>query len=113
MAEKLADRTYDLIQGSMTHWSMSASDRIKALFHMYDEEMKLLNETHYLFGDDEIQAFVKYRNEITHGSYRVLDPKVAHTTHLLAGLVYCCVLTRVGIPREKIAKWCEEGRVNN
>ncbi len=111
--EKLEDRTYSLISSSMSHWSMSASDRIKALFHMYDEEMTILNEANYVLGDEEIHAFVKYRNEITHGSYRVLEPTVAYTTHLLAGLVYCCVLSRIGIPREKITQWCKDRRLNN
>lgn len=111
--DKLEDKTYSLIHGSMSHWSLSASDRIKALFHMYDPEMTILNESRFVISDEEIDAFVKYRNQITHGTYRVLEPVIAGTTHLLAGLVYCCVLTRIGIPREKITQWCEDGRLNN
>jgi len=111
--DKLEEKTYNLIHNSMSHWTMSASDRIKALYHMYDTEMTLLNESYFVISDKEIDAFVKYRNQITHGTYRVLDPVIACTAHVLAGLVYCCVLTRIGIPREKITQWCEDGRLNN
>lgn len=110
-SEKLLDKTYSLIETSMQHWSMAASDQIKALYHMYEEEMSILNFSYHSYGDNEIDAFVKYRNHITHGSYRVMDANIAFITHLLAGLVYCCILTRVGVSREQITQWCKDGRV--
>lgn len=111
--DKLEEKTYSMIYGSMSHWALSASDRIKALYHMYGLEMSILNESPYIIRDEHIDAFVKYRNQVTHGTYRVLEPIIAETTHLLAGLAYCCVLTRIGIPREKITQWCTEKRLNN
>ncbi len=109
--DRLKDKTYDVINSSMSHWSMATADQIKALYHMYEEEMLNANKSGLKMGDEEIQAFVKYRNDITHGSYRVLDISIAYTTHLLARLVYCCLLTRVGVPRENIKEWIREGRL--
>ena len=104
-------KTYGLIEGSMGHWSMSASDQIKALFHIYQEEMDLINDPEDSYGDDEIDYFVKYRNDITHGSYRVMDLKIARMAYLLTHLVYCSVLTRIGVPRKQITKLCQENRL--
>lgn len=108
---KLKEKTYSLIESSMSHWSMAASDQIKILYHIYDEEMAIANKSNKVIGDEEIDAFVKYRNDITHGSYRVLDATIAYTTYLLACLVYCCVLTRIGVPRENIKQWFDDGRL--
>lgn len=109
--DRLKDKTYSVIESSMSHWSMAAADQIKALYHLYDEEMTILNQSNRVYGDQEIEAFVKYRNDITHGSYRVMDATIAYMTYLLSRLVYCCVLTRIGVPREAITQWCRDGRL--
>ena len=90
---------------------MAAADQFKILYHMYEEEMTIANKSHIAIGDDEIDAFVKYRNDITHGSYRVLNFTIAYTTYLMTCLVYCCVLTRIGIHRETIKQWFTDGRL--
>lgn len=108
---KLKEKTYSLIESSMSHWSTAAADQFKILYHMYEEEMAAANKSQITIGDAEIDAFVKYRNDITHGSYRVLDSTIAYTTHLMACLVYCCVLARIGIPREAIKQWFKDGRL--
>lgn len=109
---KLKEKTYSLIESSMSHWSMATSDQIKELYHRYDAEMKLIaNKALMVIEDEDIDCFVKYRNDITHGSYRVLDHKIAFTTHMLACLVYCCVLTRIGIPKDNIYQWFNDGRL--
>lgn len=110
--DKLKDKTYSLIESSMSHWSMAASDQIKELYHRYDEEMRLIAQKSFMtIEDEDIDNFVKYRNDITHGSYRVLDHKIAFTTHILACLVYCCVLTRIGVNRDNIRRWFHDGRL--
>lgn len=109
--DKLKERTYSLIESSMSNWSMAAADQFKIMYHMYEEEMAAANKAYMTIGDDEIDAFVKYRNDITHGSYRVLDSTIAYTTYLMACLVYCCVLTRIGVPRQAIKQWFEDGRL--
>lgn len=109
--DKLKDKTYSLIESSMNHWSSAAADQFKMLFHMYEEEMLLANNTHMRIGDAEIDAFVKYRNDITHGSYRVMNLTIACTAYLMECLVYCCILTRIGIRRDVIREWFREGRL--
>lgn len=109
--DRLKDKTYSLIESSMSHWSTAAADQFKILYHMYEDEMTVANKSHITISDAEIDAFVKYRNDITHGSYRVLDSAIAYTTYLMACLVYCCVLTRIGVPRESIKQWFVEGRL--
>ena len=61
--------------------------------------------------DEDIRFFVKYRNDITHGSYRVMDQKIALTAYLLQGLVYCCLLTRIGISRDKVTSLCRSNKI--
>ena len=86
-------RTYIV---NIKFWTLPAAEKICALFHKYDEEMLILNQSAIIIDDDAIKAFVIYRNDITHGSHRVLDVKIAITAHCLAGLVYCCLLERIG-----------------
>lgn len=95
----------------MSHWTTAAADQFKCLYHMYEEELMIANKAGVVIGDDEIDNFVKYRNDITHGSYRVLDSTIAYTTYIMKCLVYCCILTRIGIKRESIKEWFLDGRL--
>ncbi len=110
-SDRLRDKTYSLIESSMSHWTTAAADQFKALYHMFEEEMAIANQSNRVIGEAEIEAFVKYRNDITHGSYRVLDSTIAYTTYLMTCLVYCCFLTRIGINRERIRQWFYDGRL--
>ena len=109
--EHLSDKTYDLIYNSIKHWTMSASDRICVLYHQYDTEMNILNQTAMSLSDEDIRFFVKYRNDITHGSYRVMNQKIALAAYLFQGLVYCCLLTRIGISRDKVTSLCRNKKI--
>ena len=109
--EHLSDKTYDLIYNSIKHWTMSASDRICSLYHQYGTEMNILNQTAMSLSDEDIRSFVKYRNDITHGSYRVLNQEIAATAYLLQGLVYCCLLTRIGVSRDKVTLLCRNKKI--
>ena len=113
---KLADKTYDLIFSSIQHWSMSASDRFCELYHYYADEMCALaentsNPSEAKISDKDIQEFVKYRNNITHGSYRMMNTKIATTAFMLQGLVYCCILSRIGIDKAKIYRLCQDRKI--
>lgn len=108
---QLSPKTYDLIFSSVKNWSMSAGDKISMLYHRYEQEMLVINPFHIHISDDEINEFVKYRNHITHGYHRVMDLKVGATAHVLQGLVYCCLLTRIGMSREQILKLCQEHKI--
>ncbi len=100
----LSPKTYDMIFGSIRNWSMTASDKILLLYERYADEMQRFNPLNTVIGREEINEFVKFRNDVTHGSYRVMDGKIELTAHVLSGLVYCCLLNRIGMSREEILK---------
>lgn len=115
-ANRLSRKTYDVVYSSISHWSMSASDRICALYHRYEREMASIAErTHCsqatLIDDKEIAEFVKYRNNITHGSFRVINHEIATTAFWLQGLVYCSILTRIGMSSDEINTLCREWKI--
>ena len=108
-ANRLSAKTYDLIFSSIDHWSMSASDKFCELYHQYEEELLVASAN--IISDDSIAQLVKYRNKITHGSYRVMDSDIAATAYVLSGLVYCAFLTRVGVSKENILRLCQEHKL--
>ena len=100
----LPPKTYDNIFGSISHWSAAASDRIIALYKQYQEVITHIKPNRFgIFTDDAaIEAFIQYRNDITHGKFRILTTEIARTGYVLMGLVYCCVLKRIGLSEEQI-----------
>ena len=63
----------------------------------------------YDFNKAEIEKLVIYRNDITHGRYRVNNLDVACATLCLMALVYCCILTRIGMKKDHIINIMESG----
>lgn len=104
--QPLKSKTYDMIFGNIKHWSMAVSDKIYALYERYEQEMLIINPSDFHIVDEDIHNFIKYRNNITHGNFSVIDPRIVITAYILAGLVYCCLLARIGIEREKIVELC-------
>ena len=109
--DKLSERTYNLIFSNIKHWTMTISDRIYDLFCRYEQEMCLLNPSGIVIGFNEINDFIKYRNNITHGGQSVMDMTIATTAYVLSGLVYCCLLTRAGLERSKILELCKRKKL--
>lgn len=114
--QRLEDKTYDLIFSSIHHWSMSASERFCELYHHYADEMLSLATDIYdpsevMISDEDIHEFVKYRNHITHGSHRMMNTKISTTAFMLEGLVYCCILRRIGMDKAEINKLCQNGKI--
>ena len=98
----------DLIFSSISNWSRSANEKFCELYHRYEEEMINLNLSEADISDEDISQFVKYRNNITHGSFRVMDSSIATTAYILSGLIYCALLSRIGVSREKILYLCKK-----
>ena len=97
-SNKLSPKTYDMIFGSIKNWSMSTSEKILVVYQKYESVLNLLLNSHDLsIGEKEISEFIKYRNNITHGSHRILNVSIANTAFILSGLIYCCMLTRIGM----------------
>ncbi len=111
--DKLSQKTYDNIFNNISHWSMSASDKMCLLYHRHEQEILKIALWSQRVDDEKIDEFVKYRNKITHGSWRVLSDSVASTAHVLQSLVYCCILTRIGMSKEQICTLCENYKMLN
>ena len=110
--KKLEDKTYDMIFNSISHWGMANSRKIYLLYKKQDYYMKILNEKAKLScTEEDIAAFVKYRNDITHGRYRTLDSVIAATAYALMALAYCCFLLRMGIKDDKLKILFETNRI--
>ena len=110
---KLEDKTYDMIGSSMSHWGMANSRKIFLLFLQNKTYMDILKERDDLScTEEDIAAFVKYRNDVTHGRYRTMDSVVATTAYVLIGLTYCCFLKRIGMKELELKKLFEEGRID-
>ena len=110
--KKLEDKTYDMIGSSMSHWGMANSRKIFLLYSQNKEYMDILIERNDLScTEEDIAAFVKYRNDVTHGRYRTMDSVVTTTAYVLIGLTYCCFLKRIGMQDYQIKKLFEEGRI--
>jgi len=112
--QKLSRRTYDLIFSSLHNWSISAGDRIIRLFHRYEREIRALeslmhNNVH--IDDEDILALIKFRNNITHGLYRIIDQNIATTAFILQGIVYCCFLSRIGMTNDEILGLCQNRKI--
>lgn len=101
---KLQSKTYDLIRGSINHWDLAAGDKIKTLFHMYEE---ILIQPACFAGsektfEDSIDKFVKFRNTTTHGNYMKVTGELANTAANLMNLIYISRLDRIGMPKSMI-----------
>lgn len=103
----LSDDVYSLIFSNIKHWSFPMVEKICALWHKYEPEMLILNKSEVSVTDEMIKETVKFRNDITHGKHRVLNKKIALTAHYLSGIVYCSILERIGLNREKITEMCK------
>lgn len=105
---EMSKDTYNLVFSSISHWSFSLAEKLCSLYHKYNDEILILNKSSVVITDQSIKEFVKYRNDITHGRYRTPDVHISLTAHYMRGLVYCCVLERIGISRAEIKEWCNE-----
>ena len=107
---QISQKTHDNICGSMRYWSKSTSDMILSLYLIHKEEVDVLDKFK-IISEDNINKFVKYRNQITHGTYKILDTKIATIAYVLSGLVYCCLLNRIGMSKDEIHRLCEYGKL--
>lgn len=105
----LTEGTYNLIFGSIRHWSNSAFDRISFLFHKHEKALKLLPRfRNSPISDEDIHAFISYRNNISHGTYQEMTPQVKKATEVLEMLVYCCLLHRISVSDDTIEQVCSK-----
>ena len=105
---KLPEKTYDLINSSIGNWSNTLTDKIISLKQKHDGALRVLqNLYHFALTDEKIAAFVKYRNNTSHGALAKLSGDLAATGLLLTGLIYCNVFSRAGFNDEEIIDICK------
>ena len=100
----LQPKIYDLIRGSINNWDLAAGDKIKALFHMYEEiliQPACFSESIKTF-EDSIDAFVKFRNTTTHGNYKKVTGNNVNTAVNLMNLIYISRMDRIDMPKSMI-----------
>ena len=109
---KLEDKTYDMIGSSMSHWGMANSRKIYLLYEKNKIFMDILEtRTSLSCTEEDVIAFVKYRNDITHGRYRTVDSVIATASYTLMALAYSCFLTRMGMQENELKKLFEEDKI--
>ena len=109
----LPDKTYDMINGSISHWDFAAADKVKALFHRYEEiviQSRCFQESFAEF-EKGIDRIITFRNRITHGNFMSISPEDANVAVNLMNLVYISRLDRLGMPRETISELIRRGVV--
>lgn len=103
----LSQKSYDKIYGNIRHWGMATADSVIELYRRHEKAMQTIcGKVRMFVEDSDINEFIKYRNDITHGSYRVNNIRIANTAYVLSCLVYCCLLARIGIDESKIEELC-------
>ena len=104
----LPQKTYDLIYGSIAHWSQSLSNQIIALWQKHKDAIDAISSRISVeLTEGKIEAFVKYRNDTSHGNSLVLSQDIANTAILLVCLIYCNVLSRSDMEEGKIVEICK------
>lgn len=99
----LSPKSYDKIFGNISHWGLASSDQIIYLYNIHWET--LINVlVPFSITEKDISNFVKFRNDITHGRTRIINQNIVQTGVILEHLVYCCVLSRIGLTEEHIRK---------
>ena len=110
--EGISKSTYDRILTSMDFWSFSARDKIEKLWNLHESVMMMI-QSGYRNASPSIGEFVKYRNGITHGAEAFIPPEVGLTTLLLRGLIYCCVLKRIGVSEDRMLDMMYYSKINS
>lgn len=109
---KLDEKTYSLIFGSIAHWDMSSSEKMYILFQRYYEYMKHYENIMDLKVEEQhINELVKYRNDVTHGRYRNLESDIVATAYILMALSYCLFFTRMKLNDKVILSLVKEKRL--
>ena len=110
--DEINESTYSNIFSSINRWSFSARDRIQILWDVHKEAMNELLRNSDINQTIDIGEFIKYRNNITHGAEIEVTDDIATIAWALRGLIYCCVLKRIGIDEKKIVELCRK-RINH
>ena len=99
----LSDKTYDSICASLAHWNNPLAERINRVWGEHIEVIRpFLNGYGIDIFEDDINYFVKSRNNITHNGLTSLDNRMVNTAFALMALTYACALERMKMDCENI-----------
>lgn len=107
----LSNDVYSSISSNINHWSLPLAEKLYSLYQKYEKELNILNKSSVNITLEIIREFVKYRNHITHGIHRALNFDIGITAKYMCGLIYCCVLDRIGMQRQKIQSLCDSTKL--
>lgn len=96
-------KMYDNIFGSIAHWDQPLANRVCKAWDQHISELEpFLKRYDIPITHENIEGFVKARNNITHNGSTGVSDEVANTAFALMGLIYCCALTRLGMDSKAI-----------
>lgn len=105
-----SNKMYDSIFGSIAHWDQPLANRVcKAWDQHIDELEPFLKRYDIPITHENIERFIKARNNITHNGSTGVSDEVANTAFALMGLIYCCALTRLGVNSKAITEIMTRG----
>lgn len=107
----LKDKTYSIIESSMSHWDMSLADKIEELRNKMKWEFNFIQDRLEDRNDISITDFIKCRNSITHKANDEISKTVANTGLVLRSIIRCCILKRINVPQETILELCKTNKV--
>lgn len=112
--ESLPAKTYDFMFGSIKHWNFSLADKIWAMYQRYENALlqKTISALRHMLRREDIDIFVKYRNNLTHGSAMIIGQDVAEIAFILINMISCCILERIGFSLDEIARIVEMGFIS-
>ena len=84
---------------------MATADQVCYLYNQYKDAIKAI-PPHIVLSEDDIEDFIKFRNDITHGSYRTGNMQISKSCYALEALVYCRILSRAGLDNVAIQELC-------
>ena len=103
----LSNDTYNLIFENIKNWTFPLKEKLCALLNKHEEEISILTSSNVVINQKSINTFINYRNVITHSKFQIPNQDVALIAHYMCGLIYCSVLSRMGLPKEKLKNLCQ------
>ena len=99
----MCEKMYGNIFGNIAHWAQPLANRVCKAWDQYISELEpFLKRYDIPITHENIEGFVKARNNITHNGSTGVSDEVANTAFALMGLIYCCALTRLGVNSKAI-----------
>lgn len=100
-----SEKTKSKISSNIKYWGMATADQVTYLYNQYKDILKTIYP-HIVLSENDISDFIKYRNDITHGSHRTGNAQISKTGYILEALVYCRILSRAGLDNAAIQELC-------